>query len=47
LRTLAARWIGLPPEGGQHFTLETGMISVLGFYYGVPAVRVWNAPLAD
>jgi probable phosphoglycerate mutase len=46
LRTLAARWIGLPPQGGQHFTLETGTISILGFYHNVPAVKAWNVPLA-
>jgi broad specificity phosphatase PhoE len=30
LRVLAARWIGLPAEGGQHFLLETGTLCVLG-----------------
>jgi probable phosphoglycerate mutase len=47
LRTLAARWIGLPPEGGQHFMLATGTISILGFYLSAPAVKAWNAPLAS
>jgi probable phosphoglycerate mutase len=45
LRTLAARWISLLPEGGQRFLLDTGTISILGFYRDVPAVKVWNAPL--
>jgi probable phosphoglycerate mutase len=45
LRVLAARWIGLPPSGGQHFLLNTGTLCVLGFYYEIPAVRIWNGPL--
>ncbi len=46
LRVLAARWIGLPPEGGQHFLLDTGTLSVLGYYGASPAVKIWNAPVA-
>jgi probable phosphoglycerate mutase len=46
LRVLAARWIGLPAEGGQHFLLDTGTICVLSYYRSVPAVRVWNWPVA-
>lgn len=42
LRVLVARWIGLPPSGGQHFLLDTGSLSVLGYYRKVPAVNVWN-----
>jgi probable phosphoglycerate mutase len=45
LRVLAARWIGLPAGGGQHFLLNTGTLGVLGYYHDIPAVRVWNAPL--
>jgi broad specificity phosphatase PhoE len=45
LRTLAARWIGLPPEEGMRFLLGTGTICILGFYRDARAVRVWNAPL--
>ena len=45
LRTLAARWIGLPPGEGQRFLLDTGTLSILGFYRDARAVRVWNAPL--
>jgi broad specificity phosphatase PhoE len=47
LRVLAARWIGLPPSGGQHFLLNTGTLCVLGYYREIPAVRVWNGPLLD
>jgi broad specificity phosphatase PhoE len=45
LRVLAARWLGLPPGGGQHFLLNTGTLSVLGYYHDIPAVRIWNGPL--
>jgi beta-phosphoglucomutase family hydrolase len=45
LRVLAARWIGLPPGGGQHFMLDTGTLCVLGYYHGIPAVRIWNGPI--
>ena len=47
LRVLAARWIGLPPSGGQHFLLNTGTLSVLSYYREIPAVRIWNGPLID
>jgi probable phosphoglycerate mutase len=45
LRVLAARWIGLPAGGGQHFLLDTGTLCVLGYYCEMPAVRVWNRPI--
>ena len=45
LRVLAARWIGLPPEGGAHFLLGTGTLCVLGQYRDGPAIDVWNGPL--
>jgi probable phosphoglycerate mutase len=45
LRVLGARWIGLPPNGGQHLLLETGTISVLGYYRDSPAIRIWNSPV--
>jgi broad specificity phosphatase PhoE len=47
LRVLAARWIGLPASGGQHFLLNTGTLCVLGYYHEIPAVRIWNGPLLD
>ena len=46
LRVLVARWLGLSPAAGQHFLLDTGTLNVLGYYREVPAVKVWNAPLA-
>jgi broad specificity phosphatase PhoE len=44
LRVLAARWVGLPPEGGAHLVLDTASISVLGYEHdlGEPVVRRWN-----
>jgi broad specificity phosphatase PhoE len=42
LRVLAARWIGFSAAAGQHFLLDTGMLSVLGDYQGSPAVETWN-----
>ncbi len=31
LRILTARWIGMPPDHGRHFTLDTASTSVLGW----------------
>jgi probable phosphoglycerate mutase len=45
LRVLAARWIGLRPDAGQHFLLDTGTLCVLSEYHGVPAIKVWNRPV--
>jgi probable phosphoglycerate mutase len=45
LRVLAARWLGLSVGAGQHFLLDTGTVSVLGYYRDIPAVRIWNGPL--
>ena len=47
LRVFVARWIGLPPGGGQHFLLNTGTLCVLGYYRKSPAVGIWNGPLHD
>jgi broad specificity phosphatase PhoE len=44
-RVLVARWIGLPPGGGQHFLLDTATLNILGYYRDLPAVKVWNASL--
>jgi len=46
LRVLGACWLGLPPEAGQHFLLDTGTLNILSYYRGVPAVKTWNAPMA-
>ena len=44
LRVLGARWLGLPAGAGQHFALRTATVSLLGYYYDVPAIRIWNSP---
>jgi probable phosphoglycerate mutase len=46
LRVLAARWLGLPAGAGQHLLLDTGTLNVLDYYRGIPALKIWNAPLA-
>jgi probable phosphoglycerate mutase len=47
LRVLAARWLGLPADHGQHFLLDTGTLNVLAYYRGIPAVKIWNGPLGS
>lgn len=43
LRILTARWLGLRPESGGLFALDTATISVLGWERGAPVVQTWNA----
>ncbi len=42
-RALAARWLGLPADGGRQFKLDTATISVLGYERESPAVARWNS----
>ena len=42
LRVLTARYLGLPPDGGRLFRLDTGTISTLGEEHGEGVVLTWN-----
>ena len=44
LRVLAARWLGLPPDGGRYFLLGTASLSALSYEHDMsePAFRFWN-----
>jgi broad specificity phosphatase PhoE len=45
LRTLVARWLGLPPSGGGFFRFGTAALSILGFDHNnenEPVIRVLN-----
>jgi broad specificity phosphatase PhoE len=45
LRVLTARWLGLGPENGALFKLDTGTLSVLGYERETRAITRWNAPV--
>jgi broad specificity phosphatase PhoE len=47
LRVLAARWLGLGPESGVLFKLDTATLSVLGYERETPAITRWNVPVGD
>lgn len=42
LRVLTARWLGLGPEGGALFALDTGALSALGWEREQAVIRLWN-----
>jgi broad specificity phosphatase PhoE len=47
LRILAARWIGLPADGGSLFTLGTGSVSVMSWERETRVVAGWNRGFED
>ena len=47
LRVLTARWLGLEPEAGRYFRLDTGTLSTLGIEHGLPVITSWNVPHAS
>ena len=45
IRTIAARWLGMPPEAGRAFFCAPGSIGELSFEHGSldqPIIRAWN-----
>lgn len=44
LRVLAARWLGLKPQGARHFLLGTASLSNLTYEHNPskPAIGLWN-----
>jgi broad specificity phosphatase PhoE len=45
LRVLTARWLGLAPEAGALFKLDTGTLSVLGYERETRVITRWNVPV--
>lgn len=43
LRVLTARWLGLPPQDGRFFRLDTATVSLLGWERETPVVLQWNS----
>lgn len=43
LRVLTARWLGLGPDGGRYFALETGKVCILSWERETRIIRRWNA----
>ena len=47
LRVLTARWLGLGPEAGALFKLDTGTLSTLGYERETRVITRWNVPVSD
>jgi broad specificity phosphatase PhoE len=43
-RVLTARYLGLPPAEGRHFSLEPASPCLLGTQHDAPVVHRWNLP---
>ncbi len=43
LRVLAARWVGLGPEGGALLALDAGAVSRLGWEHENSVITLWNS----
>ena len=44
LRIVTARWLGLEPDCGRLFRLDTGTLSTLGTEHSEPVIAAWNVP---
>ncbi|MEU6660908.1 histidine phosphatase family protein [Streptomyces sp. NPDC046821] len=42
LRSIGARWLGLPLDFAARVRLDPASLSVLGWAYGEPAIESWN-----
>lgn len=47
LRILTACWVGLAPDCGRLFALDTGAVSTLGFERETQVITTWNRSLED
>jgi broad specificity phosphatase PhoE len=45
LRVLTARWLGLAPQAGALFKLDTGTLSALGYERETRVITRWNVPV--
>jgi broad specificity phosphatase PhoE len=47
LRILASCWVGLSPDCGRHFALDTASVSVLGHERDTRVFSKWNRAIGD